>query len=1176
MLPTPHRHIHDRPVGVLAVLLAILVLGGLAIPGMRIRLFSGNQFGQSGIYVSLGMSGLSAHETLDRVTRPAEEIIRGLPGAGDVQSYTSNGYASLQVEAAPGTTARQLVTQLTQAFNSRLQRFPAGMRPPSINNWSGDSLPLLIAALDRGAFSDEAFSDFLDRVLIPAVQGVPGVAKAEVYRQGTRSVQVAFNAERLAALRLDGERVAKAVGDAGHLAQSFPLPRGEGELASERHVRVLPLPLTPATLPALRLDGRISLADVALLEQRNPLRDEFRMLVEGRPGEALTVHANADANVYRTSREVAEVITRECTAQGLTSYVVHNSHTAFDEIAHEILVAAGWCAGFSFLFLLLFLRRWRVAILVCSALPLSLLMAAVAMAVSGSQLSLLSLIGFLLASGMVIDNAIVISESLLRARATQDAAERRLVLRRAANAVAMAIVVSTLTTVAMFLPVMVTGDNAGRAWLIALAAPIVWSLIASLVVALVLVPMAFSRLYPNGMLTAGRSSGGHGRWLLATERWYGRRLGCILLRPVLGLTFAGTLLGIGALALLVLPRPEERQFNEERTIALRASSAAKVDLDQVAAVISDWSARLQPHHERLGIVCVLGNVWRSGGGLNIHLVPVDPLGHSSDEIKREIVRLLPPQPAVILEDHRELAQFAAMEAKRRASDAALKEKEAAARELAAKTGPAAKDPATPTPGTTGTATADASGKTAATPTAGATDEDEAEKDAAAGIEITNLGFLLSAPDPRAVATAYRRLNEVLLAEGGLAADKQNMFTNREREEGDPANRTSVTLSLTRAAEEQGWRAESIASQVVRYTGGERAVQMPGGWYLGFGRTRTSDRTLDHLLETVVYQPATTALNGGRNQSPANQSRPASTGTAPGRTGAATVPGNPAAPAARTPAARTPAATPADAIQAVNAPLLHLVQPSSQPREVQIQRMNGLTRKELYVNILASERRRILRDFPALLARARIPEGVEVRLKQQTDEVDDGVKALWIAMATAAAVIYLLMCILYESLLAPLTVMTTVPAGIVSVLGVFTIARLPLDPMVVLGLFLLVGIVINHGVVLVDRLGVTVPMHRLMRPDGRSSRRALLAMAAASRRRFTPVLLTSLTTIAAAVPMAFSHGRVFGAPIASLGLSLSIGLTAATVFTLVVVPIVYQWLGLTRAGTLALLRGGRSP
>jgi multidrug efflux pump subunit AcrB len=1203
MTSSPRRHLSDRPVGVLAVLVAILVLGGLAIPGMRIRLFNGGEFGPGGVYVSLGVNGLAISETLDRVTRPAEEIVRSLPAADEVRSNTSNGYASLQVKPAKGFTGQQLVTQLTQAFTSHRHRFPTGMREPSINSWSGDSMPLVVVALDRGELTDDAFRDFLDRVLIPTVQTIPGVARAEAMRYGNRSVQVAFDAERLAALRLDSEKAAQVVNVVAATPPSFPLPPTDGTGVSERSVRVVPPAISPGTLASLRLDGRTSLADVATLEERDPLRDEFRILVNGKPGEALTVFGTADANVYRASHEVGRVIAEECAANGMTAHLVFNSHEAFDEIAHEILIAAGWCAAFSFLFLVVFLRRWRVAILVCAALPLSLLMAAVAMAVSGSQLSLLSLIGFLLASGMVIDNAIVIAESLLRAREENDPAERRLVLRRAANAVAMAIIVSTLTTIAMFLPVMVSGENAGRMLMVALAAPIVWSLIASLLVALVLVPLAFARIYPRGLLTGGRTTGGHGPWLIATERWYGRTLACFLLRPVLGLTVAGTLLSIGILALAVLPRPEEGRFNEERTLELRARATAKMDLDQMAELLSQWSDLLTPHRQRLGITCVLGNVWRNGGELNVYLQAVDPQGRSSDEIRREIVRLLPPQPSLILEEHRELAQFAASEVQRKERLAKFKAEEEAKKEAEKLAAAKALAEGKPDPKKAAQEKAEkekaekekANDKTTTTRVTTTVQDDgsieqEVEVIETPSLAIDFLTFTLSSPDPRAVSEASRRLNEVLVAEGGLPTDPEaNARQQRQREREGRPDRGNLTLSLTRAAEEQGWRAEDVAQQVVRYTGGERALQMPGGWWLGFGRARTGDRTLRHLLETVVYQTSTTPTRAATPKK-TNASTPsanvpatsvpsstASKGNRPSasRSSSATTP--PRATAATNRSSTSSAKSdPATSAPAVNAPLLNLVQPAVAPRDNQITRINGLTHGELSVTIRSSERKRILASFPALLVRAHIPPNVTVRLKEQSADRDDGMRTLWIAMFTAAAIIYLLMCILYESLLAPLTVMTTVPAGIVSVMGVFTIARMPMDPMVVLGLFLLVGIVINHGVVLVDRLGVTVPMHRLMRADGRASRRAMLAMAAASRRRFTPVLLTSLTTIAAAVPMAFSPGRIFGAPIGGLGLSLSIGLTAATVFTLLVVPIVYQWLGLSRAGTLALLRGGRTP
>ncbi len=1162
-----------------AVLVTILVLGALAIPGMRIRLFTGGQFSGGGVYVSMSVSGMSTNETLDRLTRPAEEIVRSLAAADQVRSYTGGGHASLQVEPARGFTGQQLATQMTQAFSSHHYRFPQGMREPSVRSWSPDSMPLLVAAINRGALSDEAFRDFIERELIPAVQTIPGVARADVMRYGNRSVRVAFDTDRLAALRLDSDRAAQVVNGLATTPQSYPLPAVEGSGTTERHVRVLPQPMTPGTLAALRVDGHISLSDIATLEQRDPLRDDFRILVDGRSGEMLTVFATADANVYRASHEVGRLIASTCAAHGMASHLVENSHQAFDEIAHEILVAAGWCVGFSFAFLVLFLRRWRVAILVCSALPLSLLMAAVAMAVSGTELSLLSLIGFLLASGMVVDNAIVIAESLLRAREEANPAERKLVLRRAANAVAMAIIVSTLTTMAMFLPVMVTDEDSGRVLMLALGAPIVWSLIASLLVALVLVPLLFARIYPRGLRTTGGRGGSHGAWLIATERWYGRLLARILLRPVLGLSLAGALVGIGLLALLLLPTPEDRQFSEERVVDLQARSSSNssgtgssADLDQMSDMLARWSALLEPHRERLGITCVLGHTYRGSGGLQLYLVPVDPLGRSSDEIRREAVRLLPPHPTLVLDDHLELARFAANEVERKKEEAEFKaaEEKRKAEEMAKAEAEKTAEKKVASTATTANDRAEAEAKAAEKKKAEAEAKAKEEEQLAEQLSLDWLSFTLSSPDQRAVIEARRRLNEVLIAEGGLAKDHPNnqrniRYGNRDGEE--RPDRGNLTLSLTRAAEEQGWRAEQVAQQIVRFTGGERAVRMPGGWWLGFGRNTTSDRTLAGLLETVVYQASGPAP--ARSMAAAAPSPPKSA------TAAKSANGNTARPANAT---RNPTATgSADNVApAVNAPLLHLVQPAVAPRDQQISRTNGLTNGQLDVTIRRSERKRILANFPALLQRANLPANVAVQLRQNDTSRDDGMRSLWLALFSAAAIIYLLMCILYESLLAPLTVMTTVPAGIVSVMGVFKVAGMPLDPMVVLGLFLLVGIVINHGVVLVDRLGVTVPMHRLMRVDGHLSRRALLGMAAASRRRFTPVLLTSLTTIAAAVPMAFSPGRVFGAPISGLGLSLSIGLTAATVFTLLVVPIVYQWLGISRAGTRTLLRGGRAP
>jgi multidrug efflux pump subunit AcrB len=196
----------------------------------------------------------------------------------------------------------------------------------------------------------------------------------------------------------------------------------------------------------------------------------------------------------------------------------------------------------------------------------------------------------------------------------------------------------------------------------------------------------------------------------------------------------------------------------------------------------------------------------------------------------------------------------------------------------------------------------------------------------------------------------------------------------------------------------------------------------------------------------------------------------------------------------------------------------------------------------------------------------VPPATQIALSWWEEMI---VKQQWqmvFATCLAVLIIYLLMGVLYESILAPLALIITVPIVFVSVTGVFKLTGMQLDNMVQLGCFLLIGVVVNHGVVLIDRISSCAPMNRLNRTQ---QRLPLLAIAAGARRRFTPVVLTSLVTIAGAFPMIFGDGRINGDSIAGLGASLAIGMALGMFFTLLVVPVIYRWLAALRTGLIRL-------
>jgi multidrug efflux pump subunit AcrB len=1042
-------------VGVLSVLAALLLLGGLTLPGMRISLVPPGLQAPL-LFVTMAMDTESSMESLEALTRPAEEVLRAIPGVNAIDSRTLGGSVRLFVWPDPDTTLAVLSTRVSDALDSNRQRFVGLVRRPSVGTWSySDSEPLVAAAFGAGQLDLEAFIDLLDREIIPAVMRVPGVANASHNLDGNGNLLISFDPIRAAASRTNVEAAMTHLGAAGPVA--FTVPSVAGGVRREEVVRVRSADLSTSGLNAMAIASGTQLSDVAGVVRQPPSFNHW-IMVNGRPGASLKVFAAPDANAYRTSLEVVRVLEQESRRLALPMTVQTANHREIEAAAHELLIAALWGGLFSALFLVIFLGRVRLALLVCAALPLSMALALLVMACQDNRMDLFTLMGFLLATGMVIDNAIVVGESLLRARDVRERRERARLLARAVSAVSMAIVVSTLTTIAMFLPMAVVGDPGVRPVLMSLGKPIMWSLFGSLAVALIVVPMAFPRLYPNGLVTRRRAARGHAPWLIACERAYGRMLAWLLVRPAAALALVVLLVVPAAAGWWLLPKAPEEGAEDQRQIELDAKIRGSPGQPAIAAAFAGWHRQLEQHAKELGIVSCVEDYGLNEGSISVYLEPIDRLGRSSEVIQESIISLLTPQLAVVLEEHIN-----------RASSQAV----------------VLPDPAKP-------------GQQAA---AGAP---AANKEAQNYWGPNRFEFRINAPDEAACDEAWLRLRAMLSKTPGVI--------NPGPQPNDPPQQ--LELALTSDAEERGWRADTVATQVTRFGGSRMLTTLPDGWLLRVGPVSDRTRTLDRLLASEVRQ-------GDERSS--------------------------------------------DRLE-------NLVARSSAPNQLEIRRRDGMSQRIVWCLVESEAREQLIERMPLLAEQADLPAGATVTLSHWEQHMRESKEAMVFAMYLSVGIIYLLMGILYESAVAPLALMLTVPLAIVCVIALFKAMGLPVDQMAMLGLFLLVGIVVNHGVVLVDRISKRVAMVRLDLPGGgRRHRRALLALAAAARNRFTPVLLTSLTTIAGAVPMAFSNGRLNSSPISGLGRSLAIGLACGLIFTLVVVPIVYHWLGAARAAMLRLAR-----
>src|ERR1043165_2057454 len=422
----PRRHLYDRPIGVLAVLVALLVLGALTLPSRRINLKPEGLTAHL-IWVRLSMDTESSAKALEEVTSPTEEILGALPGVESGGSNTQGGAVRLFIQPAADTSLTELTNQVSEALDNNRHRLPGNARP-RIGTFSESDPPMVAAAFNPGDYDDATFRDVMERDLMPQLLRIPGVAVVQHNLEGEGTLLVAFSPEHAAATRTDLTRVA------GHLTaaqpKSYVVPVTQDGQRREQVVRLRSDDLSQAGLPDTPIATTNQLKEIALVEALPSNYDRW-VTVDGKPGCTMSIYPSPDANSYAASKQVTAVLERESRRLGIHYVLQSATHVQIDAAAWELLDAALWGALFSVLFLLLFLARVRLALLVCASWSLSLALAVLAMACHQNTMNLFTLMGFLLACGMVVDNAIVVGEALLRARGAQDPAERTAALRRA-------------------------------------------------------------------------------------------------------------------------------------------------------------------------------------------------------------------------------------------------------------------------------------------------------------------------------------------------------------------------------------------------------------------------------------------------------------------------------------------------------------------------------------------------------------------------------------------------------------------------------------------------------------------------------------------------------------------------------------------------------------------------
>lgn len=478
-----------RPVFATVISLLIVVFGLSGLLKLPVREYP--DIDPPEVSVSVDYRG-AAPEVIDtQIIQIIEAAISGVEGVERIESRSRIGSARTSIEFNLGRDVDAAANDVRDAISRVLGRLPEDADPPVIAKTDADARPIIWVTLTSTALAPEELSDFAERNLVDRFSVLDGVADVFIGGQRRYAMRVWLDRRRMAAHRITVTDIEQTL-----RANNIELPAGKVESASRDFTVRADSRLSDVSefkRLVIRRDGDhlIRLGDVAEVELGVENRDTV-LRANGQVAIGLGIIRQSKANTVAVSdlvqAEIAKV--QETLPADINLAINHDESIFIRASIKEVLITLAISVVLVILVIWLFLGSLRATLIPAVTIPVSIIGAFAGLALLGFSLNVLTLLALILAIGLVVDDAIVMLENIQR---RMDEGEKPLVAAfLGARQVAFAIVATTLTLIAVFVPISFMGGDVGRLFAefgFTLAAAVV----VSSVVALSLAPMLCSR-----------------------------------------------------------------------------------------------------------------------------------------------------------------------------------------------------------------------------------------------------------------------------------------------------------------------------------------------------------------------------------------------------------------------------------------------------------------------------------------------------------------------------------------------------------------------------------------------------------------------------------------------------------------------------------------------------------
>jgi len=553
-----------RPVFTVMATLIVITLGGFALTRLPLDLMPEMTYPVIGL--TTDYENASPREVEELITKPLERAVAAITGVEEISSVSQEGQSRISIKFTWGRNLDEATNDIRDRLDRVLGALPDEAERPLLRKFDTAAWPIMFLGVDSDLHPVE-LRRFVDDEVVYRLERNPGVASAYTSGGLLREIHVEVNPDKIKALNLDLGRLTTTIAAENITEAGGEIDRGRLAVAVRTLGEFTSLEDLGATVVARGPDqALVRLRDVAEISD-NWAKISRIIRVNRKTGMFSQIFKQSGTNTVAVADEVNRSLAEINRAlPGVRLTPMFDSSTYIRQSIRTVTRSALEGAVLATLVILVFLQNFRSTLILSTAIPISIVATFMGMYFWGLTLNTVTLGALALGVGRLVDDAIVVLENIFRLRA--EGLPAALAASRGAEEVTGAVVASTLTALAVFLPMIFLEGMAGimfrpYSWTITFA------LAASLAVCLTLTPMLASRLLGDSQKFGQPRYGG--RWFKRLDDLYARALARALARPKRALGLAGAAVAaalalVPALGTEFLPRTDESSFRVNLTL----------------------------------------------------------------------------------------------------------------------------------------------------------------------------------------------------------------------------------------------------------------------------------------------------------------------------------------------------------------------------------------------------------------------------------------------------------------------------------------------------------------------------------------------------------------------------------------------------------------------------------